>query len=64
MYILSCPFVWLWFIFNEVYDLILEPDDLEAEMLEETEDKKHQSKESKKFPITVSEVWIKEKEDK
>lgn len=41
--------------------LILEPDDLEAEMLEETEDKKHQSKE---FPITVNEVWVKEKEDK
>ncbi|XP_057275216.1 serine/threonine-protein kinase Nek1 isoform X8 [Pezoporus wallicus] len=41
-----------------------EPDDLEAEMLEETEDKKHQSKESKKFPITVNEVWVKEKEDK
>uniref|UniRef100_A0A8B9J2R5 non-specific serine/threonine protein kinase n=1 Tax=Amazona collaria TaxID=241587 RepID=A0A8B9J2R5_9PSIT len=42
----------------DVYDLILEPDDLEAETLEETEDKKHQSKESKKFPITVNEVWI------
>ncbi|XP_061228697.1 serine/threonine-protein kinase Nek1 isoform X2 [Neopsephotus bourkii] len=41
-----------------------EPDDLEAEMLEETEDKKHQSTESKKFPITVNEVWVKEKEDK
>ncbi|XP_068259384.1 serine/threonine-protein kinase Nek1 isoform X8 [Nyctibius grandis] len=42
-----------------------EPDDLEAEMLEETEeDKKHQSKESNEFPITVSEVWVKEKEDK
>uniref|UniRef100_A0A8C8BIE0 non-specific serine/threonine protein kinase n=1 Tax=Otus sunia TaxID=257818 RepID=A0A8C8BIE0_9STRI len=41
-----------------------EPDDLEAEMLEETEDKKHQSKESKEFPITVHEVWVKEKEDK
>ncbi|XP_071599260.1 serine/threonine-protein kinase Nek1 isoform X12 [Heliangelus exortis] len=41
-----------------------EPDDLEAEMLEETEDKKHQSKESKEFPITVYEVWVKEKEDK
>ncbi|XP_009693890.1 PREDICTED: serine/threonine-protein kinase Nek1-like, partial [Cariama cristata] len=42
-----------------------EPDDLEAEMLEETEEgKKHQSKESKEFPITVSEVWVKEKEDK
>ncbi|XP_076192657.1 serine/threonine-protein kinase Nek1 isoform X9 [Aptenodytes patagonicus] len=42
-----------------------EPDDLEAEMLEETEEgKKHQSKESKEFPITVHEVWVKEKEDK
>ncbi|KFV46025.1 Serine/threonine-protein kinase Nek1, partial [Tyto alba] len=41
-----------------------EPDDLEAEMLEETEDKKHQSKEPKEFPITVNEVWVKEKEDK
>ncbi|XP_074678940.1 serine/threonine-protein kinase Nek1 isoform X10 [Strix aluco] len=38
-----------------------EPDDLEAEMLEETEDKKHESKE---FPITVHEVWVKEEEDK
>ncbi|XP_009069910.1 PREDICTED: serine/threonine-protein kinase Nek1 [Acanthisitta chloris] len=37
-----------------------EPDDLEAEMLEEMEDKKQQSKE---FPITVNEVWVKEKED-
>uniref|UniRef100_A0A669PP32 non-specific serine/threonine protein kinase n=1 Tax=Phasianus colchicus TaxID=9054 RepID=A0A669PP32_PHACC len=36
--------------------LILEPDDLEAEMLKETEEnKKHQSKE---FPISVNEVWI------
>ncbi|KAM6361480.1 serine/threonine-protein kinase Nek1 isoform 12-T22 [Alca torda] len=43
---------------------LAEPDDLEAEMLEETEVKKHQSKESKKFPITVNEVWVKEKEDK
>ncbi|XP_040445057.1 serine/threonine-protein kinase Nek1 isoform X6 [Falco naumanni] len=41
-----------------------EPDDLEAEILEETEDKKHHSKESKEFPITVNEVWVKEKEDK
>ncbi|KAM6269909.1 serine/threonine-protein kinase Nek1 isoform 2-T3 [Porphyrio hochstetteri] len=41
-----------------------EPHDLEAEMLEETEDKKHQSRESKEFPITVNEVWVKEKEDK
>lgn len=41
--------------------LILELDDLETEMLQETEeDKKHQSK---KFPITVNEVWVKEKED-
>ncbi|NWZ48556.1 NEK1 kinase, partial [Haliaeetus albicilla] len=45
----------------EELDVINEPDDLEAEMLEETEDKKHQSKE---FPITVNEVWVKEKEDK
>ncbi|XP_027312225.2 serine/threonine-protein kinase Nek1 isoform X10 [Anas platyrhynchos] len=36
-----------------------ESDDLEAEMLEEN--KKQQSKE---FPITVNEVWVKEKEDK
>lgn len=44
---------------------ISEPDDLEAEMLEETEEgKKHQSKESKEFPIIVNEVWVKEKEDK
>ncbi|NXI95004.1 NEK1 kinase, partial [Psophia crepitans] len=48
----------------EELDVINEPDDLEAEMLEETEDKKHQSKESKEFPITVNEVWVKEKEDK
>ncbi|XP_075005443.1 serine/threonine-protein kinase Nek1 isoform X4 [Calonectris borealis] len=42
-----------------------DPDDLEAEMLEETEEgKKHQSKENKEFPITVNEVWVKEKEDK
>ncbi|XP_049690152.1 serine/threonine-protein kinase Nek1 isoform X2 [Accipiter gentilis] len=41
--------------------MLNEPDDLEAEMLEETEDKKHQSKE---FPVTVNEVWVKEKEDK
>ncbi|NWX44131.1 NEK1 kinase, partial [Steatornis caripensis] len=46
-------------LFEEL-DVINEPDDLEAEMLEETEeDKKHQSKE---FPVTVNEVWIKEKE--
>ncbi|NXX89517.1 NEK1 kinase, partial [Centropus bengalensis] len=44
--------------------LVLEPEDLETEMLEEAEDvKKHQSKESKEFPITVNEVWVKEKED-
>ncbi|NWR57138.1 NEK1 kinase, partial [Bucorvus abyssinicus] len=49
----------------EELDEINEPDDLEAEMLEETEDdKKHQSKKSKEFPITVSEVWVKEEEDK
>ncbi|NXV14165.1 NEK1 kinase, partial [Cepphus grylle] len=48
----------------EDLDVINEPDDLEAEMLEETEVKKHQSKESKTFPITVNEVWVKEKEDK
>ncbi|NWW81781.1 NEK1 kinase, partial [Climacteris rufus] len=47
----------------EEQDEINEPDDLEAEMLEEMEDKKHQSKESKEFPITVNEVWVKEKED-
>ncbi|NWT00140.1 NEK1 kinase, partial [Mionectes macconnelli] len=47
----------------EEQDVINEPDDLEAEMLEEMEDKKHQSKESKGFPITVNEVWVKEKED-
>ncbi|XP_071412326.1 serine/threonine-protein kinase Nek1 isoform X2 [Pithys albifrons albifrons] len=40
-----------------------EPDDLEAEVLEEMEDKKHHSKESKEFHITVNEVWVKEKED-
>ncbi|KAI6069723.1 Serine/threonine-protein kinase Nek1 isoform X7 [Aix galericulata] len=39
-----------------------EPDDLEAEMLEETEENKNQQ--SKEFPITVNEVWVKEKEDK
>ncbi|XP_035403891.1 serine/threonine-protein kinase Nek1 isoform X2 [Cygnus atratus] len=39
-----------------------EPDDLEAEMLEETEENKKQQ--SKEFPITVNEVWVKEKEDK
>ncbi|XP_023780712.1 serine/threonine-protein kinase Nek1 isoform X8 [Cyanistes caeruleus] len=40
-----------------------EPDDLEAEVLEEMEDKMHQSKENKEFPSTVNEVWVKEKED-
>ncbi|NXT40914.1 NEK1 kinase, partial [Pelecanoides urinatrix] len=49
----------------EELDVISDPDDLEAEMLEETEEgKKHQSKENKEFPITVNEVWVKEKEDK
>ncbi|KAF1447637.1 NEK1 kinase, partial [Pygoscelis papua] len=49
----------------EELDVLNEPDDLEAEMLEETEEgKKHQSKERKEFPITVNEVWVKEKEDK
>ncbi|NXX13306.1 NEK1 kinase, partial [Podargus strigoides] len=43
----------------EELDVINEPDDLETEMLEETEDKKHQSKE---FPVTVNEVWVKGKE--
>ncbi|XP_006026272.1 serine/threonine-protein kinase Nek1 isoform X3 [Alligator sinensis] len=39
-----------------------EPDDLETELLEEIEgNKKHKSKE---FPITVNDVWIKEKEVK
>lgn len=32
-------------------------------MLEELEDKTHQSKENKELPITVNEVWVKEKED-
>ncbi|XP_041251628.1 serine/threonine-protein kinase Nek1 isoform X12 [Onychostruthus taczanowskii] len=40
-----------------------EPDDLEAEVLEEMEDKMHLSKENKEFPSTVNEVWVKEKED-
>ncbi|XP_066042099.1 serine/threonine-protein kinase Nek1 isoform X6 [Chamaea fasciata] len=40
-----------------------EPDDLEAEVLEEMEDKMHQNKENKEFPSTVNEVWVKEKED-
>ncbi|NXX84724.1 NEK1 kinase, partial [Urocolius indicus] len=46
----------------EELNVINEPDDLEAEILEETEeDKKHQTKE---LPITVNEVWVKEKEHK
>ncbi|NWY52769.1 NEK1 kinase, partial [Chionis minor] len=49
----------------EDLDVINEPDDLEAEMLEEVEEgKKHQHKENKEFPIAVNEVWVKEKEDK
>ncbi|NXT50551.1 NEK1 kinase, partial [Pluvianellus socialis] len=49
----------------EDLDVINEPDDLEAEMLEEVEeDKKHQHKENKELPIAVNEVWVKEKEDK
>ncbi|NXE13184.1 NEK1 kinase, partial [Lophotis ruficrista] len=45
----------------EELDVINEPDDLEAEMLEETEkDRRHENKE---FAITVNEVWVKEKED-
>ncbi|NWT20466.1 NEK1 kinase, partial [Vireo altiloquus] len=47
----------------EEQDEINEPDDLEAEMLEEIKDKMHQSKENKDFPITVNEVWVKGKED-
>ncbi|NXA66881.1 NEK1 kinase, partial [Mohoua ochrocephala] len=47
----------------EEQDEINEPDDLEAEVLEEMEDKMHQSKENEEFPITVNEVWVKEKED-
>ncbi|NWX59474.1 NEK1 kinase, partial [Promerops cafer] len=47
----------------EEQDEINEPDDLEAEVLEEVEDKMHQSKENKEFPSTVNEVWVKEKED-
>ncbi|XP_065592372.1 serine/threonine-protein kinase Nek1 isoform X9 [Cyrtonyx montezumae] len=46
----------------EELDTINEPDDLEAELLKETEEnKKHQSKAS---PIAVNEVWVKEKQDK
>ncbi|NXU97438.1 NEK1 kinase, partial [Cettia cetti] len=47
----------------EEQDEINEPDDLEAEVLEEMEDKTHQSKENKEFPSTVNEVWVKEKGD-
>ncbi|NXD90234.1 NEK1 kinase, partial [Chaetorhynchus papuensis] len=47
----------------EEQDEINEPDDLEAEMLEELEDKMHQSKENKEFPIAINEVWVKEKEE-
>ncbi|NXB82205.1 NEK1 kinase, partial [Donacobius atricapilla] len=47
----------------EEQDEINEPDDLEAEVLEEMEDKMQQSKENKEFPSTVNEVWVKEKED-
>ncbi|NXU35574.1 NEK1 kinase, partial [Drymodes brunneopygia] len=47
----------------EEQEEINEPDDLEAEVLEEMEDKMHRSKENKEFPITVNEVWVKEKED-
>ncbi|XP_021252596.1 serine/threonine-protein kinase Nek1 isoform X4 [Numida meleagris] len=46
----------------EELDTINEPDDLEAEILKETEEnKKHQSKE---FPIAVNEVWVNEEQDK
>ncbi|NXW65124.1 NEK1 kinase, partial [Eurystomus gularis] len=45
----------------EELDVINEPDDLEAELLEETEeDKKCQKKEF----VNVNEAWVKEKEDK
>ncbi|NXJ93132.1 NEK1 kinase, partial [Corythaixoides concolor] len=47
----------------EELEVTNEPDDLEAEILEEAEDKKHQCKERQEFPITVHEVWVKEKED-
>ncbi|NXD35141.1 NEK1 kinase, partial [Copsychus sechellarum] len=47
----------------EEQDEINEPDDLEAEVLEEMEDKMPQSKENKELPSTVNEVWVKEKED-
>ncbi|NXC41577.1 NEK1 kinase, partial [Penelope pileata] len=46
----------------EELDTTNEPDDLEAEMLEETEEKKkHQNEES---PIPVNEVWVEEKQEK
>uniref|UniRef100_A0A8C3JU30 non-specific serine/threonine protein kinase n=1 Tax=Calidris pygmaea TaxID=425635 RepID=A0A8C3JU30_9CHAR len=64
MYSIFCLFGWDSFLMRSTTLLILEPDDLEAEMLEETEVRKHQSKENKEFPITVNEVWVKEKEDK
>ncbi|NXC75074.1 NEK1 kinase, partial [Anhinga anhinga] len=49
----------------EELDVMNEPDDLEAEMLEETEEgQKHRTKESKEFPTTVNEAWVKEREDK
>ncbi|NWZ00670.1 NEK1 kinase, partial [Loxia curvirostra] len=47
----------------EEQDEINEPDDLEAEVLEEMEDRMQQSKENKELPSTVNEVWVKEKED-
>uniref|UniRef100_A0A8C5X451 non-specific serine/threonine protein kinase n=1 Tax=Malurus cyaneus samueli TaxID=2593467 RepID=A0A8C5X451_9PASS len=39
------------------------PDDLEAEVLEEMEDKIPKSQKNKEIPSTVNEVWVKEKED-
>ncbi|NXU47474.1 NEK1 kinase, partial [Turnix velox] len=47
----------------EDLDVINEPDDLEIEMLEETEVVNKQT-ESKEFPITINEVWVEEKEEK
>ncbi|NWV66464.1 NEK1 kinase, partial [Malurus elegans] len=47
----------------EEQDEINEPDDLEAEVLEEMEDKIHKSQKNKEIPSTVNEVWVKEKED-
>ncbi|NWX82176.1 NEK1 kinase, partial [Nothoprocta pentlandii] len=46
----------------EELDVTHEPDDLEAEMLEETEENKKPK--TKEFPITVNDVWVKEQEDK